>query len=632
MSELFTTDTIGVFFEKMVEKYPNQDFIVYPDRGLRFSFREFNERVNHLAKGLLQIGITTGDHVGIWANNVPDWLTFLFATAKIGAVLVTVNTFYKRYDVEYVLSNSDMKALALIDQFRGTSYRDIMLELVPEMKTAARGRLKSERFPYLRTLIHLGQEKHRGMYNMAELLLLGEHVPDEKLRDVMAALRCHDVINMQYTSGTTGFPKGVMLSHHNILNNGYYIGECQRFSHEDRLCLPVPLFHCFGVVLGVMACLTHGTTLVMLEQYDPLMVLAAVQKEKCTALYGVPSMFIAELNHPMFDLFDLSSLRTGIMAGSPCPTEIMRLVMDKMYMKEITNAYGLTEASPVFTQTSADDPFVKKVGTVGRKHPHSEVKIVHPETGEEVGVGVTGELCCRGYNVMKGYYKMPEATAEVVDKDGWLHSGDLGEVDEDGYYKVTGRLKDMIIRGGENIYPREIEEFLYTISGVQDVQVVGVPDPKWGEVVAAFIILRKDASLTEDDIRDAAKNAIARYKIPQHIFFVEEFPMTASGKIQKFRLREMAKEKLGITGDVWGNPTADEPQIQGPHVIIHGSLCKACGLCIANCPKKVLSRGEAVNALGYEATVYQGEGCSGCATCFYICPEPGAVTVIPRAG
>jgi len=630
MSDLFTTDTIGVFFEKMVEKYPNQDFMVYPDRGLRFSFRDFNLRVNRMAKGLLEIGISKGDHIGIWANNVPDWLTFQFAAAKIGAVLVTVNTFYKRHDVEYVIANSDMKALALIDRFRDTNYRDIMLELVPEMKTVPRGHLKSERFPELKTLIHLGQEKHRGMYNTAELMLLGEHVPDEKLRKTMEEISCYDVVNMQYTSGTTGFPKGVMLSHHNILNNGYYIGECQRFSEKDRLCLPVPLFHCFGVSLGVMAALTHATTLVMLEQFDPLLVLAAVQKEKCTALYGVPSMFIAELNHPMFDMFDLSSLRTGIMAGSPCPTETMRQVMDKMYMKEVTNAYGLTEASPVFTQTDVNDPMEKKVETIGRKHPHSEVKIVDPETGKQLGPNQTGEICCRGYNIMKGYYKMPEATSQVIDKDGWLHSGDLGQVDEEGYYKITGRLKDMIIRGGENIYPREIEEFLFTISGIKDAQVIGVPDKKWGEVVAAFIILHEGATLTEDDIRDTAKNAIARYKIPQHIFLVKDFPMTASGKIQKFKLREIAQQHLGITGDAWGGHKEPEKEIEGPHVIIHGDLCKACGLCIEFCPKKVLVKGEAINSLGYESTVYAGEGCSACGTCFYICPEPGAVTVIKK--
>ncbi|MBC7111514.1 MAG: AMP-binding protein, partial [Methanothermobacter sp.] len=390
----------------------------------------------------------------------------------------------------------------------------------------------------------IGAQKHRGMYNTNELMLLGKHVPDTELRAVMSTLKNTDVINMQYTSGTTGFPKGVMLTHRNILNNGYYIGERQRFTEEDRLCLPVPLFHCFGIVLGVLALLTHGGTLVMIELFDPLLVLAAVEKERCTALYGVPTMFIAEFTHPMFDMFDLSSLRTGIMAGSPCPIEAMKRVMNDMNMKEVTIAYGLTEASPVFTQTSVDDPIEKRVETVGTPLPHIEVKIVDPETGEELGPGEPGEICCRGYNVMKGYYKMPEMTAEAIDEDGWLHSGDLAVMDEDGYYSIVGRIKDMIIRGGENIYPREIEEFLHTMPGVKDVQVVGIPDEKYGEIVGAFIIREDGADILEEDVRDYAIQRIARYKVPKHVFFVDEFPLTASGKVQKFKLREMAVELL----------------------------------------------------------------------------------------
>ncbi|MDI6712866.1 MAG: AMP-binding protein [Anaerosomatales bacterium] len=543
---LHTELTIGAYFEGKVAERGDADFIVYPDRDLRWSYAAFNERVDALAKGLLAIGIGKGDHVGIWARNVPDWLTFLFATAKIGAVLVTVNPVYKSHELAYVIKQSDMKALAIIDAFRDVDYVQIIRDLVPESRTHERGRLQSAEFPMLKSLIYLGPEKHRGFYSMPELLLLGEHGDDAALRAAIASTENTDVINMQYTSGTTGFPKGVMLTHRNILNNGFFIGERQKFTERDRLCLPVPLFHCFGLVLGVLATLTHGGTLVMVESFDPLLVLAAIQKERCTAVYGVPTMFIAELAHPMFDMFDLSSLRTGIMAGSPCPIETMKQVMERMHCPEITIAYGLTEASPVFTQTSTDDSIERRVETVGRALPEIEVKVVDPETGEECPPGVPGELCCRGYNVMKGYYKMPEATAAAIDADGWLHSGDLGTVDEEGYYRITGRIKDMIIRGGENIYPREIEEFLYTMPGVQDVQVVGVPDAKYGEVVGAFIKKAPGADITEEDVQEYAKARIARYKAPKYVFFVDEFPMTASGKIQKYKLREMAKEMLGI--------------------------------------------------------------------------------------
>ena len=540
----FTNDTIDEFFLKQVENDPERDFIVYPDRNLRFTYSEFNERAGLLAKGLLEIGISKGDHVGIWATNVPDWLTFMFATAKIGAVLVTVNTAYKIHELEYVLKQSDMKAIAIIDGFRDVSYIDTIYELVPELKTQSRDNLRSESFPYLKNVIFIGQQKHRGMYNTRELMLLGKHVDDSKLEEIRPTLNCQDVINMQYTSGTTGFPKGVMLTHYNILNNGYYIGERQKFTEEDRVCLPVPLFHCFGIVLGVLAALTHGSTLVMLELFDPLMVLAAVQKEKCTALYGVPTMFIAEFSHPMFNMFDLSSLRTGIMAGSPCPIEAMKKVINDMHCKDITIAYGLTEASPVFTQTSTDDAIERRVSTVGTALPEIEVKIISPETGETIGPDEQGEICCRGYNVMKGYYKMEDMTAKAIDEDGWLHSGDLATVDEDGFYRITGRIKDMIIRGGENIYPREIEEFLFTMPGIKSAQVVGIPDEKYGEIVGAFVIIDDGANITEEDVRDFSISRIARYKVPKHVFIVEDYPLTASGKVQKFKLRDMAVELL----------------------------------------------------------------------------------------
>ena len=541
---LFTEDTLGDFLEKQVEIDPEREFIIYPDRNLRFTYKDFDERVNMLAKGLLTLGIGKGDHVGIWAKNVPDWLTFMFATAKIGAVLVTVNTAYKGHELEYVLKQSDMKTIAIIDGYQDVDYIDIIYELVPELKTQERGSLKSEEFPFLEHVIYVGQEKHRGMYNTNELMLLGKHTDDEDLLTVKKTLSNRDVVNMQYTSGTTGFPKGVMLTHRNILNNGYYIGERQKFTEEDRLCITVPLFHCFGIVLAVMAIITHRATMVMIELFDPLMVLGAVQKEKCTALYGVPTMFIAEFSHPMFDIFDLSSLRTGIMAGSPCPIEAMKKVVKDMHMTEITSVYGLTEGSPGFTQTSVDDPLEKRVETVGKPLPNCEVKIVDPETGETLGTNQTGEICCKGYNVMKGYYKMPEKTKEVIDGDGWLHSGDLATCDEEGYYSIVGRIKDMIIRGGQNIYPREIEEFIHTIDSIMDVQVVGIPDEKYGEIIGAFIIKEEGSQLTSEDIRDYASNKIARYKVPKHIFFVQEFPLTASGKIMKFKLRDQAVEIL----------------------------------------------------------------------------------------
>jgi fatty-acyl-CoA synthase len=540
--------TLGQYIEKWAFETPEKEFLVYADRDLRFTYKEFNERVDRLAKGLLYIGINKGDHVGIWATNVPDWLTFTFATAKIGAVLVTINTNYKVHELEYLMHNSDLHTLCLIDGFRDGDYVGMVNELVPELKTSERGFLNSERFPHLKNVVFIGPQKHRGMYNTQELILLGQHIDDAELEDAKLSVDPYDVVNMQYTSGTTGFPKGVMLTHVNILNNGFWIGECQKFTSKDILCLPPPLFHCFGIVLGVMAILTHGSTLVMIESFDPLVVLASIQKEKCTALYGVPTMFIAELNHPMFSMFDLRSLRTGIMAGSPCPIETMREVMTKMHMREVTIAYGLTESSPVMTQTRTEDPIEVKVGTVGRELPGVEVKVAHPETGEEMPVGQQGEMCCRGYNIMRGYYKNHEATAAIIDKEGWLHSGDLGVKDSDGNFRITGRIKDMIIRGGENIYPREIEEFLYQMPEVKDVQVAGVPSPKYGEEVGAFIILHEGVSISEEDVKDYCRGKISRFKIPKYIFFMKEYPMTASGKIQKYKLRELSSEMLHKQG------------------------------------------------------------------------------------
>ncbi|MED9996055.1 MAG: AMP-binding protein [Paludibacteraceae bacterium] len=539
MKQELSNRTLGEWVEYWAEQTPDKDYIVYADRGLRFTWKQFNERVDHLAKGMLAIGIEKGTHVGLWATNVPDWLTFLYACARIGAVCVTVNTNYKQNELEYLCQNSDMHTLCIIDGTWDCDYVEMTYKMLPELKTCQRGKLQSERFPKMKNVIYIGQEKHRGMYNTAEILLLGSSVSDQKLIEAKKQVTCHDVVNMQYTSGTTGFPKGVMLTHYNISNDGFFTGEHMKFTSEDKLCVCVPLFHCFGVVLATMNCLTHGCTQVMVEKFDPLVVLASVHQERCTALYGVPTMFIAELNHPMFEMFDLTCLRTGIMAGALCPVELMRQVSDKMHMT-ITSVYGLTETSPGMTQTTIEDSFEKRCTTVGRDYPFVEVQVIDPETGEICPPGVQGEMCCRGFNVMKGYYNNPQATAEIIDKNGFLHSGDLGVKDEEGYYRITGRIKDMIIRGGENIYPREIEEFLYHLEGVSDVQVAAVPSKKYGEEVGAFIILKEGATLEAEDVKDFCKGKIARYKIPKYVFFVDSFPLTGSGKIQKYKLKELS--------------------------------------------------------------------------------------------
>lgn len=533
--------TLGDWLEFWADETPDHEYIVYSDRNLRFSWKEFNLRVDNMSKGLLAIGVTKGKHVGIWAQNVPDWLTFLYACAKIGAVAVTVNTNYKAHELAFVIENSDMHTLCMTDGVPGNDYIETINSLLPELKTAQRSHLKSERFPELKNVIYIGQEKHRGMYNTAEVLLLGSNANDDEFLAIKSSINCHDVVNMQYTSGTTGFPKGVMLSHHNIANNGYLTGEHMKFTQADKLCVCVPLFHCFGVVLATMNCLTHGCTQVMVERFDPLITLASIHKERCTAVYGVPTMFIAELNHPMFSLFDMTSLRTGIMAGALCPVELMRQVNEKMYM-DITSVYGLTETSPGMTQTRIEDSFETRCTTVGSDYEFTEVAIIDPITGEICPDGVQGEVCCRGYNVMKGYYKNPEATAQVIDKNGYLHSGDLGVKDPDGNYRITGRIKDMIIRGGENISPREIEEFLYHMPGIKDAQVVAIASQRYGEDVGVFIIPHDGAEIAAEDVKDYCKDKIARYKIPRYIFFVNEYPLTGSGKIQKFKLREMALE------------------------------------------------------------------------------------------
>ena len=540
--------TIGEWLEYWAEKTPEKEYIVYSDRDLRFTWKDFDERVNNMAKGLLAIGVKPGSHVGIWATNVPDWLTFLYAGAKIGAVLVTINTNYKQHELEYIVDNADIDTLCITEGVFDGNYIDMVYEMAPELKTTQRGYLNVERFPKLKNVVFIGQEKYRGMYNTAEILLLGKNVSCDVLNKTKRTVNCHDVVNMQYTSGTTGFPKGVMLTHYNIVNNGFFTGEAMQFTADDKLCVCVPLFHCFGIVLATMNCLTHGSTQVMVERFDPLVVLASIHKERCTALYGVPTMFIAELNHPMFNLFDVSSLRTGIMAGALCPIELMRQVTERLHVTHITSVYGLTESSPGMTHSTTEDPFEVRCTTVGREYPYTEVKIVNPDTGEECAIEEQGEVCCRGYLVMKGYYKNPEATNEVIDKDGWLHSGDLGVKDKNGYYRITGRIKDMIIRGGENIYPREIEEYLYHMQGIKDIQVAGIPSEKYGEEVGAFIILQEGADLLPEDVKAFCRGKIARHKIPKYIFFVNSFPLTGSGKIQKFKLKDIGLNLLKEQG------------------------------------------------------------------------------------
>jgi fatty-acyl-CoA synthase len=535
--------TLGQLLANAVARCPDNPAVIYADRDYRQTWREFSDDVDRVAKGLMALGVQKGEKVAVWATNVPHWVTLMFATARIGAILLTVNTSYKSTEIEFVLKQSDTENLFIIDGFRDTDYLNTIYELVPELREQPRGNLKSAKFPFLKRVFFLGPEKHRGLYSMPEVMALAEAISDEEYAARQAELTCYDVVNMQYTSGTTGFPKGVMLTHHNIANNGYWIGANQHLSPADRVCIPVPLFHCFGCVLGVMACVNHAATMVFLETYNPVTVMMSVEKERCTALYGVPTMFIAILEHPLFTRFDYSTLRTGIMAGSPCPVKSMMQCVELMHMTEVTICYGLTEGSPVMTQTRYDEPSLeRKCSTIGKAMPGMEVRVVNPETGEPCRPGEPGEMCCRGYNVMKGYYKMPEETARAVDADGWLHSGDIGVMDEEGYFAITGRLKDMIIRGGENISPKEIEDFIHHMPGIQDVQVVGVPSKKYGEEPGAFIILKPGVELTVEDVQDYCRGKIARYKVPKYIHFVPTYPMTASGKIQKYKLREISAE------------------------------------------------------------------------------------------
>lgn len=538
--------TVGKLLEQVANFYPQREAVVYPQRGLRLTYKQFDDECRRVAKGLMRLGIEKGEHVAIWATNHPEWVTTQFATGKMGAVLVTVNTNYRTAELDYLLQQSDSTTLILMESYRGVSYVDMLYEIVPELKSSDPGKLQAAKLPNLKNVILLGETRFPGMFLWSDVLAMSASVNDRMLDERMESLDPDDVINMQYTSGTTGFPKGVMLSHNNIVNNGANIAECMKLTEHDRMCIPVPFFHCFGCVLGTMACVTAGAAMIPIQEFDPLQVLQTVEAERCTALHGVPTMFIAELNHPEFEQFDLSSLRTGIMAGSPCPIEVMKAVVEKMGATEITIAYGQTESSPVITQTRTDDPVELRVTTVGRALPNVETKIVEPGTNREVPRGVQGELCTRGYHVMKGYYKNEEATAQVIDANGWLHTGDLAVMDNNGYCQITGRIKDMIIRGGENVYPREIEEFLYTHPKVLDVQVVGVPDERYGEEVMAWICLKEGETATPEEIREYCLSRIARFKVPRYVEFCSSYPMTASGKIQKFKLREQAVELLNI--------------------------------------------------------------------------------------
>ena len=541
----FINKTIGEVLDDLAKNQTDDWAVRYTDRPYKRTWKELNDEAELVPRGLMSRGTRKGHPAAIWATNTPEWILTLFASAKIGAVLVTVNTNFKIFELEYLLRQSDTKLLVMMGGFKNNDYVATVNELLPELRNTS-GDIESDSLPFLKRIVFAGNETPAGMLNFEDLKVLGNDFPVEIFEENKKTLSPHDVVNMQYTSGTTGFPKGVMLTHYNILNNGKTIGDGMKFTKDDRLCITVPFFHCFGLVLAMMACITHGTTMVPVERYSPVPVTNAISVEKCTAVHGVPTMFIAMLEHAQFPQFDFSSLRTGIMAGSPCPIEVMKKVIDKMNMREIVIVFGQTEASPGCTMTTTSDSLEKRVNTVGRAFPGVECKIIDPDTGETLPADKAGEFCARGYNIMKGYYKMPEATAQAIDKDGWLHSGDLCTVDSEGYYKVVGRIKDMIIRGGENIYPKEIEECLYTNDKISDVQVIGVPSEAYGEEVMACVILKEGETMTEEEVKDFVAARMAKHKVPKYVRFVTSFPTNAAGKIQKFKMREEAIEVLKL--------------------------------------------------------------------------------------
>ena len=543
-------DTIGAYLDAIAARYPQHDALIVAHQQVRWTYGQFRQRVHRLAAGLLKLGLQPGERVGIWSQNCAEWVLTQFATAKAGLIMVNINPAYRRSELEYVLDKVSCSALILSPSFKSSDYLAIVQDVVPDIATSCAGQLRSNRLPQLRHVIRLGQDATPGMHNFDQLMDGITEADLAHLEAVSATLQFDDAVNIQFTSGTTGAPKGATLTHHNILNNGFFIGEAMRLTEQDRLCIPVPLYHCFGMVLGNLACVTHGAAMVFPgEGFDPKAVLETVQAERCTGLHGVPTMFIAMLDHPDFQQYDLSQLRTGIMAGSPCPMEVMTRVIELMHMDEITIAYGMTETSPVSFQTAIEDPREMRVSSIGRVHPHLEVKIIDGE-GRIVPRGEKGELLTRGYSVMQGYWGDPEKTAEAIDAARWMHTGDLAVIDANGFCSIVGRSKDMVIRGGENIYPREVEEFLYRHPGVLDVQCVGVPDARYGEELCACIILRPGAeATTAEDIRAFCNGQIAHYKIPRYVRFVAEFPMTVTGKIQKYVLRQQVATDLGLGSD-----------------------------------------------------------------------------------
>jgi len=539
--------TIDQVLSESAARFPHGEALVVCHQGVRLTYAEFQSQVRQTAKGLVALGVRKGDRVGIWAFNCHEWVLVQFATAAIGAILVNINPAYGTRELAYALKQSGTHTLVFQSHFKQSNYPEMLEEVCPEVAQCKQGRLRARHLPALRRLVFLGEGKKHDWLVWPELSSLAQGVSDESLAARQSDLSFEDAINIQYTSGTTGFPKGVVLTHHNLVNNALFIGNSMNLSHRDRLCVPVPFYHCFGMVLGNLTTVLAGATLVIPSAtFDAALTLKAVEKEECTALYGVPAMFIAELEHPDFTQFRLNTLRTGIMAGSPCPIEVMKRVVEKMHCREITIAYGQTESSPVITQTCVDDSIERRVATVGRALPHTEVKIVDPSNGRIVQRGHLGELCSRGYLIMKGYYRNRKATREAIDTDGWLHTGDLAIMNADGYVNIKGRARDMIIRGGENIYPREIEEFLYTHPKISDAQVIGVPDRRFGEQVMAWVRLKEGETATVEELRAFCKGKIAYYKIPHFFKFVTEYPMTVSGKVQKYRMRESAIRELGL--------------------------------------------------------------------------------------